>query len=279
MKDEAIKELGLSKLAAELKLRGFSQQTVKTYLFQNARFLLSARKRIEEVDEDDIKGYLAMLMEKGASPRTIGLAKAALRFFYDGMLKRGIVEFPTPKIRRTLPVVLSREEIKSMIENAPTEKSRIIIQMLYSSGLRVSECASLRLNDLEIPEKIGWVRGGKGGKDRMFILSERLIRELKHYIYKEKPAEWLFPGKNGGHIGSRDIQQIVRRCAERGGIKKRVTPHTLRHSFATHLLEAGTDIRKIQELLGHSNLQTTQIYTSVSNAELMKVKSPLDLLK
>ncbi|MEM0231477.1 MAG: tyrosine-type recombinase/integrase [Candidatus Woesearchaeota archaeon] len=279
MNEQLIKDLGLTKLAAELKLRGFSPQTVKTYLFQNAKFLLSAKKKVEEVDEDDIKGYLAMLMEQGASPRTIGLTKAALKFFYDNILQRGIVEFPTPKIRRTLPVVLSREEIKRMIENAPTEKSRVIIELLYSSGLRVSECSALKLADLEIPEKIGWVRGGKGGKDRMFILSERLIKDLKHYIYKEKIRDWLFPGKNNEHISARDIQQIVKRCAIRAGIKKKVSPHTLRHSFATHLLESGTDIRKIQELLGHSNLQTTQIYTSVSNAELIKVKSPLDILK
>jgi integrase/recombinase XerD len=272
-------DFGFSKLEAELKLRGFSAQTVKTYLFQNKKFLLSARKQPQEIDEDDIKGYLSMLISGGKSTATISLSKAALKFYYDTILHRGIVDFPTPKLKKKLPVVLSKDEVRAMIEKAPTEKSMLIIELLYSSGLRVSECSALRINDIEAPEKMGWVRNGKGGKDRMFLVSDKLVRDLKHYIYKKKPKEWLFEGKEGNMLSARNIQGIVKRCARLAGIKKKVSPHTLRHSFATHLLEAGTDIRKIQELLGHANLQTTQIYTSVSNAELMKVKSPLDLLK
>jgi len=175
--------------------------------------------------------------------------------------------------------VLSKDEVRAMIEKAPTEKSRLIVELLYSSGLRVSECTALRINDLETEEKMGWVRNGKGGKDRIFLVSDKLKRDLKHYLYKKKPKEWLFEGKTENMLSPRDIQGIIKRCARIAGIKKKVSPHTMRHSFATHLLEAGTDIRKIQELLGHANLQTTQIYTSVSSAELVKVKSPLDLLK
>ncbi len=267
------KELGL--LEAELKLRGFSSRTVATYLFQNSKFLEFVKKSSNDVTEADIKLYIAYLISNKASSSTITLAKAALKFYYDEILKKGIVDFDTPKIRKKLPVVLSKEEVKVLIESAPTEKSKIIIEMLYSSGLRVSECASLKVNDIETEKRIGWVRNGKGGKDRLFIVSERLLKDLKHYIYRNKPQEYLFEGKKG-ILTTRNIQHIIKRCAERAGIKKKVSPHTLRHSFATHLLEAGVDIRKIQELLGHANLQTTQIYTKVSSSELMKVKSPLD---
>jgi integrase/recombinase XerD len=272
-------ETELSKLDSELKLRGFSDETVKAYLFQNVKFLVSAKKTVPEVDEDDIKGYLSMLISAGKSTATISLSKAALKFHYDTILHRGIVDFATPKLRKKLPVVLSKDEVRAMLEKAPTEKSMLIIELLYSSGLRVSECTALRINDLEAQEKMGWVRNGKGGKDRIFLLSDKLRRDLKHYLYRKKPKQWLFEGKSGNMLSPRNIQGIVKRCARLAGIKKKVSPHTLRHSFATHLLEAGTDIRKIQELLGHANLQTTQIYTSVSSAELMKVKSPLDLLK
>ncbi|MCX6709412.1 MAG: tyrosine-type recombinase/integrase [Candidatus Woesearchaeota archaeon] len=268
----------LVELEAELKLRGFSERTVSTYLFQNLQFLNSAGKLPHEISSSDIKGYLGMLISRKNSTSTVALAKASLKFYYDSILKKGIVDFKTPKIRKKLPVVLSKDEVKALITSAKNEKSRLIIELLYSSGLRVSECTSLKIKDIEEKEKLGWVRNGKGGKDRLFILSERLVSELKHYIYKKKPKEYLFEGKNG-RLTSRDIQGIIKRSAKIAQIPKKVTPHTLRHSFATHLLEAGVDIRKIQELLGHANLQTTQIYTSVSNTELMKVKSPLDDMK
>ena len=147
-----------------------------------------------------------------------------------------------------------------------------------SSGLRLSECIHLKVEDLELEEKIGWVRKGKGSKDRFFILSERLIEDIKVYLEKEKRKGFLFFGYGNKELSKRAVQKLVALAAARAGIRKRVKVHTLRHSFATHLLEAGVDIRKIQELLGHADLSTTQIYTKVSAAQLRGIKSPLDLL-
>lgn len=271
----------LENLAAELRVRGFSERTVKAYLFHNEKFLSYAKKSPEEVAESDIKAYLGYLLGKNMAPASVSLVKASLKFFYDEMLKKGVVNFKTPKASKKLPVVLSRAEVKKLIESAGTEKSRLIVQLLYSSGLRLSECVNLKIDDLELNEKIGWVRQGKGGKDRLFILSEIIAEELKKYVAKkaEKADEkYVFSTRNG-RMSHRNIQKIIGSTAKRAGIKKPVSPHTLRHSFATHLLESGTDIRKIQELLGHSNLQTTQIYTKVSTEELKKVISPLDRLE
>ncbi len=269
----------LRTLETELKLRGFSDNTIVTYSLTNRLFLKWIKKDPNDVTEQDIKDYLAYLIsDKKVSPSSIALKKAALKFLFDEVLKKNIVNLKTPKIPKHIPVVLTKEEVKRLIDSAASHKSRFIIRFLYSSGLRLSELIKLRLKDLEIDEKIGWVRSGKGSKDRMFILSDIIIQELKKYILTlDENEEYLFPGKKG-HISSRNIQKIVDNAAKRAGLNKKVHPHMLRHCFATHLLEAGVDIRKIQELLGHSNLQTTQIYTSVSTEELKKVKSPLDNL-
>ncbi|MBI2550314.1 tyrosine-type recombinase/integrase [Candidatus Woesearchaeota archaeon] len=270
--------MGIEQLATELKLRGFSERTVKSYLFYNNKFMQFINKQPEAVTEDDIKAYLAHLMgDKKKNSATVALVRAALKFYYDGILKKNIVTLKTPKIQKKLPTVLTRDEVKRLLESAPTQKSRLIMMMLYSSGLRVSECCSLKVNDLEIAQKVGWVRDGKGGKDRIFILSEGIIEGLRNYI-NGKNTEHIFTNKAGTALTPRNVQKIVATSAKRAGIGKTVSPHTLRHSFATHLLESGESIRKIQELLGHSNLQTTQIYTKVSTEELRKVKSPLDSL-
>lgn len=269
----------LKKLETELKLRGFSPHTLKAYLTANRLFLDWVKKNPEQATEQDIKDYLGHLIDKEISPSSIALKKAALKFLFYEILKRKIMEdIKTPKIPQHVPVVLTKDEIKQLIESAGSYKSKVMIQFLYSSGLRLSELIKLKINDLEIKEKIGWVRKGKGSKDRLFLLSDNLIKELEKYMLTLDPNEkYLFPGKKG-HISPRNVQKVVEKASERAGLKKKVYPHMLRHCFATHLLEAGVDIRKIQELLGHSNLQTTQIYTSVSKEELKKVKSPLDNL-
>lgn len=268
----------LEKLETELKLRGFSKETVKAYMFHNRKFLNFANKTPDSVGEEDVKSYVGGLMNKGTAPSSIVLSRAALKFFYGDVLGRNIITFKAPKMNKKLPVVLSRDEVKRLIAAAPTDKSALIIKLLYSSGLRVSECVNLKVNDIELNEKIGWVRNGKGAKDRLFILSASLADELKRYISKSGIKETLFINQKMLPLSPRNVQKIIERTAKKAEIQKNVTPHTLRHSFATHLLEGGTDIRKIQELLGHSNLQTTQIYTKVSAEELKKVKSPLDEL-
>ena len=268
----------LQQLETELKLRGFSDKTVKSYLFYNNKFLLFTNKAPDAVTEDDVRGYLAYLIaDRKKNSATVALVRAALKFYYDGFLKKGIVTLKTPKIQKKLPTVLSREEVKKLIDGTPNAKSRLMLILMYSSGLRVSECCNLKVGEIEPQQKIGWVRDGKGSKDRMFILSEGFMEALKMYL-EGRNGEYLFANKTGKPLTARNVQKIVALAAKRAGIGKGVSPHTLRHSFATHLLESGENIRKIQELLGHSNLQTTQIYTKVSTEELRKVKSPLDSL-
>ena len=264
----------LKNLASELKLRGFSPQTLRTYLYHNQRFLEFTKKQPEQITQSDVKEYLAHQIDHN-STSTVALIKSALKFHYDEILHKNIIDFKTPKIEKKLPIILTKEEVKRLIQAAPTKKSQLIIKMLYSSGLRLSECLNLKVDDLELDQKIGWVRHGKGGKDRMFILSETLVKDFKKHL-KNYSSPYLFSLNQP--LNPRTIQQMIKRVAEKAGIKKNVSPHKLRHSFATHLLEAGTDVRVIQELLGHSDLSTTQIYTKVSTEQIKKVKSPLDNL-
>ncbi len=268
----------LNKLITELKLRGFSDKTIEAYTLHNKKFLEYIKKNPEEVNEDDIKDHISYLISNKNSPRSLALKKAALKFFYDEILKKNIVNLKTPKIPKSIPAVLTKEETKRLIDNARNYKTKLIIQLLYSSGLRLSELRNLKINDLELEEKIGWVRKGKGSKDRIFILSNLIVKELKDYIQTlDKNEVYLFPGKNNV-LSSRNIQKIIENSAKKAGIKKRVTPHTLRHSFATHLLEDGIDIRYIQSLLGHASIATTEIYAHVSKEKIKAIKNPLDTL-
>jgi len=266
----------LQKLETELKLRGFSQRTIEAYLYWNRKFLEWCKKNEEYVIEDDIKNYISNKLST-VSPKTVVLIKAALKFYYDEVLKKNIVNIKTPKTSRSLPTVLTRDEVRKLLSSVKNEKHKLIVTLLYSSGLRLNELINLKVGDLELEEKVGWVRSGKGAKDRIFLLSEKIIPDLKKHLRGVKEDEFVFQGWNG-RISARAVQKIIGQAAKRAGINKNVHVHTLRHSFATHLLESGEDIRKIQELLGHSNLNTTQLYTHVTAEQLKKVKNPLDSL-
>lgn len=267
----------LEKVAYELKIRGFSNKTLKTYLYYLSKFLKFSNKHYTKINEKDIERFFTFLLyNKNSSPSTISIIKSALKFTFDEVLNFNIVNIKTPKSIKKLPTVLTKNEVKDLIRNAETKKERLIIKFLYSSGVRVSELCKIKINDLELKEGTAWVRHGKGAKDRAIILSQNLIKDLKDYIPIVK-SEFLFPGKKG-KMSERNVELIINKTSKRANIHKKVTPHTLRHSFATHLLEAGVDIRKIQTLLGHSNLQTTQIYTHINTSEIRKIKSPLDNL-
>jgi site-specific recombinase XerD len=268
----------LRKLGTELKIRGFSQETVKAYTRHNTGFAKFINKAPDSVSEDDLKAYLAYLIsDKKLSSSSVALVRSALLFSYNQVLDKGFSSIKTPKIQRNPPAVLSKEEVKSLIDACLNDKSRLLILLLYSSGLRVSECLKLRVEDLDFKGKACVVKQGKGKKDRVTVLSETFAEQLKVYLNKEKIEEGaIFMNKEGEIFSVRNAQKIVSGAAKRAGIKKEVTPHKLRHSFATHLLDAGVSIRVIQELLGHSNLQTTQIYTRISREHIRNVKSPLD---
>ena len=233
-------------------------------------------KEPKDVEESDIKLFLAeKLTEENLSSKSIALIKAALMFYYNEMLKNKF-EIKTPKIKKSTPVVLTKDEIKKLFRTILNKKHKLILQLYYSSGLRLSEAIKLRKKDLDFNENVVWIRDGKGGKDRMSILSEKLAKDLKIFCeFKEKDS-FIFTNKKGDPLSPRTIQFALEKAKIKSNIHKDIHVHTLRHSFATHLLEAGIDIRKIQELLGHSDLSTTQIYTKVSSEELKKVKSPLD---
>jgi len=266
----------LNQLNTELKLRGFSKNTIDSYLIHNRLFLEYIKKEPKDITEKDIKQYFADLTDKTLTNKTISLKLSALKFYYDGILNKKIVNLKPPKISKKIPEVLSKEEIRNLIASSPTEKSKLIIKLLYSTGLRVSELVNLKLKDLNLKTRESWVRSGKGSKDRFFQLPPNLMEDLnKHISTLKENGTYLFPGKNKT-LTTRNIQKILLKAAEKAGINKRVTPHKLRHSFATHLLESGVDIRYIQALLGHSSISTTEIYTHVSPYKLKTIKSPLE---
>lgn len=268
----------LKKLETELKLRGFSDKTVKAYVFHNKKFLDFIEKEPLAVTQEDIKQYIGHLMgEKKYKPASTNLALSTLKFLYKDILKKDIfTDIKTPKNEKKIPVVLTKNEIKKMLAVTKNFKHRLLIKFLYSSGLRVSECVNFKIDDLAIEEKLGIVKSGKGKKDRNIILSENLVIDFKKYLSKRKDNNpYIFHVKNRP-LSIRQAQKIVSGAAKKAGVRKRVFCHALRSSFATHLLENGTDIRVIQELLGHSNLATTERYTKVSTEQIKKVKSPMD---
>ena len=230
------------RLESELKMRGFSPETIKSYMNYNKKFLDTINKDPRSVTQNDIKEYLGGMISKKYSARTVSLIRSALIFYYREVLGKNI-KIKAPKIPFTLPSVLQIDEVRALINSAKDPKHKLLIKLLYSSGLRLSEIQKITTNDFELKEKIGWVRKGKGQKDRMIILSDDLISDLKPIL--ETHEGFLFPGRfEGKPVSKRYIQKVVKDCASAAKIKKDVHVHTLRHSFATHLLENGTDIRK-----------------------------------
>lgn len=208
------------------------------------------------------------------------MAVNALKFYYEQVLRRPVKHhlYMRPREGRKLPLILSKEEVRSIIAKITNLKHRAIIETIYSAGLRLNESIELRIINIDFSRLLIRISRGKGDKDRYTMLSERLAITLKEYIKKYQPRVWLFEGIGGEKYSSRSVQKIFQRAVNAAGIEKAVTVHTLRHSFATHLLEAGTDLRYIQELLGHASSKTTEIYTHVSKQAIGGIKSPLDTL-
>jgi len=269
----------LKKLEVELKISKSSPYTIRNYTRANSDLLKATNKEPEEINEDDIKLYLAENLTEKSSSSTI-LFLAAIKFAFTSILKKDpTLSIKRPKKEKKLPSVLTKEEIKKIINSLENKKSKLMISLMYACGFRVSELVNLKVKDLQFDEKIGHVRQAKGNKDRIFNIPDFLFKRLKKQAEKQRRnnQEYLFTGPKG-KLSSRNLQKIVQKATLKTGIQKSVHPHTLRHSFATHLLENGTDIRKIQELLGHADLSTTQIYTHISTEELKKIKSPIDSL-
>lgn len=269
----------LEKIKIELKVSKNSGFTIRNYLQANSFLLDFTKKLPEEITEDDVKKYVAEKMSEHSSSSVI-VFLAAIKFAYLNLLKKDpTISIKRPKKEKKIPDVLTKQEVNSLFSCLNNQKSCLMMKLIYAAGLRVSELVNLKINDLNFNEKIGIVKQAKGKKDRIFNIPVSLELELKEQVeqQKQKNAEFLFsnPAKNT-HLSSRNLQKIISRAAKKAEITKSVHCHTLRHSFATHLLENNVDIRKIQELLGHSDLSTTQIYTHISREELKKVKSPID---
>ena len=268
----------LNKLEQELRIRNYSQKTAKSYLYWNTAFLGFIGKSPKQVRTQDIKSYVSHLIgTKHIGSNSIGLILNALRFYYDGILGRRLfarIKYPRKEFK--LPVVLSKSEVKNLLQCIDNVKHKLLLGLIYSAGLRVSEAAALKVKDLDFENQILIVRSGKGKKDRQSLLPKIMRQVLKKYVGKKSLDDHVFESTRGGRLSERTIQKVFCQALKRVGIKKHATCHSLRHSFATHLLEQGTDIRYIQELLGHKNLQTTQIYTKVSSQNLKNIKNPLD---
>jgi integrase/recombinase XerD len=285
-------------LVTELKIRGYSERTIESYVYENKRFLdflnsnktnteyqkslleMGSGRTPQDVTRADIRAYAAHLVsDTEMKPATVNLALSAIRFFYTEVLERDIFQkIHRPKKTEKLPTILTKDEVKNMIEQTNNKKHRILIEMLYGSGLRVSEAVSLKKEDINLDERFNIIRKGKGGKDRQIIMSFKARTDLKSFLSKRKDENPFIFNSSKGHITSRQAQRIVKDAALKAGIKKRVFCHALRASFATHLLNSGVDLREIQVLLGHKRISTTQIYTKVSDEKLRDIRSPGDRL-
>lgn len=264
-------------LKQEMKIRNFSQKTIKSYLYYITKCLNWSNKSPRDITGEDIRLYLEKLAEDNVSASTLNTVYSALRFYFVSILHRNFfVYIPRARKSNYLPVVLSKQEITRMLEMTKNKKHHCIISLLYGTGLRVGELVRIKMRDLDFDRMLLCVFQGKGKKDRMVILPATLIEVLSGQARIKKTDDFLFTNGRGGRLTEATIQKVVSQSAQLAGITKNVHPHTLRHSFATHLLENGTDIRYIQELLGHAKLQTTQIYTHVANKNLQGIKSPLD---
>jgi len=273
----------------ELERRNYSQTTRRAYLLGVEQFAKHFHRSPDQLNLDHIRDYQAHLFRvRNLEPNTVAVRLAALRFLFVAVLKRPwtVADTPYPKRPDKLPTVLSQDEVARMIDAAVTPLHRAVLMTLYGTGLRRAEVTRLKVSDIDTQRMVIHVLGGKGRKDRDVMLSPKLLEALREYwrSLKHKPKEWLFPGGGRAHnnpqqpMSDKVVWHAVQQAARRAGIEKAVHPHTLRHSFATHLLEAGVDLRTIQLLMGHSDLKATTVYLHLSHRHLQATASPLDSL-
>lgn len=261
--------------------RRLSPQTTKTYLYCINRFLKYTRKTIDKISKKDVRLFLEYLSDKNLAGNTMNTYHMAIRFLFENVLeKRMWIDIKYSKTPKKLPEVLSKEEVRNLIDSIRNFKHQLMICFMYSSGLRVSELINIKVRDLNLEKNFGFVRNGKGGKDRLITLSNNLIPAIRKLILEEnlEDKNYLFQSNRGKKYSIRTIQKIVDNSSKLCGIKRKIHPHTLRHSFATHLIENGYDVTNVQALLGHKSPETTLIYTHIASPNLINTKSPLESL-
>ncbi len=264
----------------KLELKKYALNTCKTYILQFEKFINHyPNKDIITLSEQEIRAYLQHLIQQNKSNSYINQAINSIKFYYEvvmGMPNR-FYSIERPRKQQKLPRVLSKEEIRTMIANTNNIKHRCIVSLLYSAGLRRSELLNLKIEDIDSKGMLIFIRNAKNNRDRYSLLSKTVLKELRIYYSQWRPREYLFESPDGKKYSGKSVGAIVSKAATKANIKRRVTPHILRHSFATHLLESGTDLRYIQTLLGHSSTKTTEIYTQVAVNNFKLIKNPLDL--
>ncbi len=277
MKKYSPSQGSLEKLEKEMKLRGFSLRTRKTYLGYIKKALKYSNKSPRDIAARDVRSFLLRLADQGKSASTINTAYSALLFYFEKVMRRRFfINIPRSKQNKKLPVVLSRKEIKQIISLIKNPKHKLAIALSYGSGLRVSETTNLKVKDINLEELTLHLKQAKGKKDRITIFPEKLLPAIQKLFDDKSSNDFVFESNRGGKLTTASLQKVFRKGLKMAKIKKEATFHSLRHSFATHLLENRVDIRYVQELLGHTNIKTTQVYTKVTNPRLKNIKSPLD---
>jgi integrase/recombinase XerD len=269
------------RMLEDLRVRNFSPTTQRAYIYAVARFAQHFGKSPELLGPEDIRAYQLHLLSKQLAWSTFKVSVCALRFLYGVTLGKdwAVRHIPYPRQPRKLPVILSLAELQQFFEAIPNLKHRAALMTAYAAGLRVSEVVALKITDIDSQRMVIRIEQGKGGKDRYVMLSPRLLMLLRTYWKTVRPKEWLFTGyKPNQHLSVRALQVVCHNAWQNSGLTKPVTMHSLRHCFATHLLEKGTDLRTIQLLMGHRSLATTGRYLSVAASSICSTASPLDLL-
>jgi site-specific recombinase XerD len=274
----------MKRMAEDLRLRGLAAGTQEDYLMHAGLFLAWAKRPAEEMDEENIRAYLNYLIsEKKLAVSTVNTYNAALRFLFAVTLNRNLNYRQIPRLKevRRIPEVLTQKEILLLFDNAGSLRNKALLMTIYGAGLRLSDVCGLQIRDIDSENMRIFIRQGKGGKDRFTLLSQSNLEILREYwkAYRPNhPEGWLFLNKDGsGKINYRTVQDAFKTAVKRAGIARDVSTHTLRHCFATHLLEAGTDIFRLKQLLGHTHIQSTTFYLHLLNFD-SKLKSPLDTL-
>lgn len=273
----------LDKFRKQIAIENYSEQTQKTYYSAIKLFLDYVEKlKKSKIEDSDIRNYLYFCKtDKKYSYSSMKHVIASISYLYSKILHKPIPNALDIKFRKptTLPTVLSISDISKILSVTNNLKHKTMLLLIYATGLRLNELLELRIGDIDSEAMRIHIKSGKGKKDRYVMLSENVLKLLREYYKAYKPKDYLIEGQNGGKYSPKSVQSVFKIALNKAGIKKKATVHTLRHSFATHLLDEGTDIRYIQELLGHKRLETTQIYTHVSSYSINKIKSPADKLK
>ncbi|MHB1393500.1 MAG: site-specific tyrosine recombinase/integron integrase [Clostridia bacterium] len=270
----------LQMMRDRLKLRGYSPKTIKSYMSHLRLFLKYCGKNADIINEGDINKYLLFLLEEQKTSHSyVNQAVNSIKFFCNQVLGKEqiIINMIRPKKENKLPEVLSQKDILRVLDSVNNIKHKAILFLIYSAGLRVGEAVRLRITDIDSERMLIHIVQGKGRKDRYTVLSQVALETLREYVKQYRPEKWMFLGEDpNSHITERTVQKVFETAKDKAGIQKKVSVHTLRHSFATHLLEGGVDLRYIQELLGHQSSTTTEIYTHVTEKSIQSIQSPLD---